>query len=59
MTECREISISYQEHLAHRLDHLDFLCVHCGEFNPYRMKYHMKHSAERPDDEELEDDIGI
>ena len=59
MTECREISISYEEHLAHQVDHFDFLCVYCGKFNPYGMKYHMKHCAERSDDEELEADIGI
>ena len=56
MTECREISISYEEHLAHQLDHLDFLCVYCGQFNLYGMKNHMKHCAERS---ELETDIGI
>ena len=50
-----------EEHLAHWIDHLDFLCVYCGEFNPHTMKYHLKHCPERDhdDDKELEDDNRI
>ena len=27
LTECDELSLTYEEHLAHQIDHLDFLCV--------------------------------
>ena len=61
LTECDELSLTYEEHLTHRIDHLDFLCVYCGEFNPHMMKYHPKHCPERDcdDEKELEDDNGI
>ena len=63
MKECHEIFITYEEQLAHRLDHIDFLCVHCSEFCPYGMKHHIRQCQERDDndndDEKLEDDNRI
>ena len=57
------IFITYEKQLAHRLDHIDFLCVHCGEFCPCGMKHHIRQCPERDDndndDEKLEDDNRI
>ena len=61
MKECHEIFITYEEQLAHQLDHVDLLCAHFGEFCSYGIKYHINQCPKRVDndDEELEDDNGI